>query len=135
MRAAIVHIIGDMIQSIGVIVAGIIIVINPQKYSMADPICTFIFTVIVLLSTVPIFRDCINIILEKTPTEIDSRALYNDILGLKCIEEIHDFHCWQLSSDKYVLTCHIRSRHGEKAIKAVNEVCQQGEYGIYHVTV
>jgi len=94
MRAAIIHIIGDMIQSIGVITAGIIIIINPAKYSIADPICTFLFTILVLLTTIPIFKDCIKIILEKTPEEIDTRALYNDILGLKSIEEIHDFHCW-----------------------------------------
>jgi Co/Zn/Cd efflux system component len=46
------------------------------------------------MTTVPIFKDCVAIILEKTPTEIDTRALYNDILALKSIEEIHDFHCW-----------------------------------------
>jgi len=87
------------------------------------------------MTTVPVFKDCINIILEKTPTEIDSRALYNDILGLKSIEEIHDFHCWSLSSDKYVLTCHVRSRYGEKAIKDVIKICQRSDYGIYQVTV
>ena len=94
MRAAIVHIIGDMVQSVGVITAGIIIVIDPEKYSIADPICTFLFTILVLMTTIPIFKECVKIILEKTPDEIDSRALYNDILALKSVEEIHDFHCW-----------------------------------------
>lgn len=135
MRAAIIHIIGDMIQSIGVITAGIIININPEKFSIADPICTFLFTILVLMTTIPIFKECVNIILEKTPTEIDTRALYNDILGLKSIEEIHDFHCWQLGSDKFVLTCHVRSRYGDKAIRDVNTICQGPDYGIFQVTV
>lgn len=134
MRAAIIHIIGDMIQSIGVITAGIIIVINPDKYSIADPICTFLFTILVLITTLPIFKECVNIILEKTANEIDTRALYNDILSLKSIEEIHDFHCWTLGSGKYVLTCHVRSRYGEKAINDISTVCQRSDYGIYHVT-
>lgn len=86
MRAAVVHIIGDMVQSVGVIIAGIIININPEKYSIADPICAFLFTILVLMTTIPIFKDCVHIILEKSPTEIDTRALYNDILGLKSIE-------------------------------------------------
>ena len=122
MRAAIVHIIGDMVQSVGVITAGIIIVIDPEKYSIADPICTFLFTILVLMTTIPIFKECVKIILEKTPDEIDSRALYNDILALKSVEEICDFHCWQLGSEKFVLSLHVRSRYGDKCIRDVNTV-------------
>ena len=77
----------------GVIAAGIIITVN-QTLSIADPICTYLFSVLVLMTTVPIFKDCCRIILEKTPEEIDVKALYNEILGLKSVEEVHDFHCW-----------------------------------------
>ena len=60
--------------------------------------------------------------MEKSPIEIDTISLYNDILALKSIEEIHDFHCWQLGGGKFVLNCHVRSRYGEKAIKDVNTI-------------
>ena len=115
-RAAAVHILGDMVQSIGVIAAAIIIKVRPD-WVIADPICTFLFSILVLITTVPIFIDCTSIIMENTPSDIDVKELYNRILRLKTVEEIHDFHCWALAGNKFIMTCHIRSNFGETAIK------------------
>ena len=82
-----------MVQSIGVISAAIIIYVKPE-YEIADPICTYIFSVLVLMTTVPIFNDCIKMIMEESPDEIDTIGLYNEILQIKTVQEIHDFHCW-----------------------------------------
>lgn len=133
-RAAIIHILGDMVQSVGVIAAAVIIKVRPD-WQIADPICTFLFSILVLITTVPIFIDCTGIIMENTPQEIDVKELYNRILRLKTVEEIHDFHCWALAGNKYIMTCHIRSNFGERAIRQINRICQQPEYGIYHITV
>lgn len=59
-----------MVQSVGVIAAAIIIKVKPE-WQIADPICTFLFSVLVLFTTVPIFIDCTGIIMENTPSEID----------------------------------------------------------------
>ena len=133
-RAAIIHIAGDMVQSIGVISAAIIIKVRPD-WQVADPICTFLFSVLVLMTTVPIFLDCVHIVMENTPTDIDVRALYNEILSLNTIEEVHDFHCWSLSGGKHVMTCHIRSNFGERAQRQINRICGKKEYGIFHTTI
>jgi zinc transporter 2 len=77
-RAAVIHILGDMVQSIGVIAASVIIKIKPE-WEIADPICTFVFSFLVLLTTVPIFLECIHIIMEASPTDIDTMKLFNDI--------------------------------------------------------
>ena len=69
-RAAIIHIIGDIIQSIGVVIAAIIIYCKPE-WHVADPICTFIFTFLCIFTTVPIFKDCVSVLMEATPKEID----------------------------------------------------------------
>ena len=65
-RAAVVHIIGDMIQSAGVVCAATIIYIKPE-WKIADPITTFIFTILVIFTTIPIFKDCIVVLMEATP--------------------------------------------------------------------
>jgi zinc transporter 2 len=70
MRAAVVHLIGDIIQSVGVVIASIIIYFN-EDWAIADPICTYIFTILVLFTTIPIFRDCIHVLMEASPKEID----------------------------------------------------------------
>jgi Co/Zn/Cd efflux system component len=62
--------------------------------------------------------------MEATPSDIEVEDLFNDIQRLKTIQEIHDFHCWSLAGGKYVLSCHVRSDWGEKAIFDVNEICK-----------
>lgn len=61
--------------------------------------------------------------MENTPEEIDVLDLYNQILRLKTVEEVHDFHVWALAGSKYVMTCHIRSNFGERAINQINKLC------------
>ena len=62
-RAAVVHVIGDMLQSIGVIIAAILITIN-DDFKIADPICTYLFSILVIMTTIPVFRDCMRILME-----------------------------------------------------------------------
>lgn len=83
-RAAVIHLLGDMVQSIGVIAAAIIIFVKPE-YQIADPICTYLFSFLVMMTTVPIFRDCIAMIMEEAPSEIDVLEMYNEILKLKSV--------------------------------------------------
>ena len=79
MRSAVVHAIGDLLQSVGVIIASIIIFYNPD-YKIADPICTYIFSIIVMVTTVPVFKDCYKILMEFTPGDIDVEKLQEEIL-------------------------------------------------------
>lgn len=92
-RAAVIHLLGDMVQSIGVISAAVIIYVKPE-YKIADPICTYLFSFLVLMTTVPIFNDCIKMIMEESPGEINTLDLYNELLAIVSVQEIHDFHCW-----------------------------------------
>jgi cation diffusion facilitator family transporter len=118
-KAALIHLIGDLIQSIGVITASIIIKCRPDL-QIADPICTFFFSVLVMMTTIPIFFECVNIIMEGSPEEFDTIELYNKILKLEKVDEIHDFHCWCLAGGKFIMTCHIRSDFSEEVIMEIN---------------
>jgi hypothetical protein len=61
-RAAFVHVLGDLVQSLGVLVAAI--VIKYTGFALADPICTFLFSILVLLTTVPVFGDTLTILVR-----------------------------------------------------------------------
>ena len=105
-RAAIVHMVGDMLQSLGVIAAAVIIYFKPE-WTIADPICTFLFTILVMFTTVPIFNDCMRFLMESSPESIDAKDVYNAILNLDFVAEIHDFHLWCLSDEKPIFTAHV----------------------------
>lgn len=77
LRGAVLHVIGDILQSIGVAIAGALIWYNQDdpRWYIADPICTFIFSIVVLLTTKSILRDIIHVLMERTPTNIDIPAM------------------------------------------------------------
>lgn len=68
-RAALIHVIGDLVQSIGVLIASGIIWYN-ENWRVADPICTLLFSMIVLVSTVFISRDILRILMEGECEEL-----------------------------------------------------------------
>ncbi|NXH85816.1 ZNT8 protein, partial [Edolisoma coerulescens] len=63
LRAAFVHAIGDLFQSISVLISALIIFFKPG-YKIADPICTFVFSIFVLATTIPILRDILTVLME-----------------------------------------------------------------------
>ena len=102
-----IHVLGDLIQSIGVLISSVIIKIWPEC-KKADPICTVLFSVIVVATTVRILRDTLNILLESN---VDSTknydTIYNDLLNLDHVVKVHDLHLWSLTTDQKILTVHL----------------------------
>ncbi len=135
-RAAMIHILGDIVQSIGVVIAAIIIYCakdNPNA-AYADPACTVIFTFLCLLTTIPIFKDCMVILMEAAPKEMSVTELFNDLIDIESVEEIHDFHVWCLSVGKMAMSAHIRSADPQSALREMNKVLKN-KYSIFHTTI
>lgn len=69
------HVLGDLLMSIGVICASIVIYIWPNLW-YADPLCTYLFSIIVTVTTLPIFTKCLSIMMEGTPDEVNIEDLH-----------------------------------------------------------
>ena len=132
-ESALLHVIGDMVMSIGVVIAAIIIYFVPT-WDFIDPLCTYFFSVIVVVTTVPVMKDCVHVLMEGTPSIVDAEQLYLDLEQAEAVEEIHDFHVWSISVGKLSLTCHIKSDRPTDALNSVTEICRK-KYGITHTTV
>lgn len=100
------HLIGDLLQSIGVIIASIVIIVRPD-FKIVDPICTYLFSVLVIFTTVPVFKECVNILMESTPKSIRTDKIRERILLVRGVDSIDDFHVWAIAGDKYILSAHI----------------------------
>ncbi len=105
-RAAFIHIIGDLIQSIGVLIASLIIYFFPT-YKIADPICTVLFSVIVIATTMPIMLDIFNVLTESFPKKLDYDDLTKTICSIEGIKSIHDLKVWYLSTDSYAINLRV----------------------------
>ena len=120
-------------MSIGVIIAATIIYFQPS-WTLADPLCTYFFSLIVVFTTVPISKNCILMLMEGTPKSIDQEKLLEDICDVEGVEEVHDFHVWAMSMGKFSLTVHIMSDKPMKTLNMVTDMLRR-KYKIYHTTI
>lgn len=127
------HVIGDSIQSCTIIAAGVLIYFYPN-YTIADPICTFCFTGIVLFTAYETLKRCIGILMEGAPLEFDVDKLGNELLEIKGVVEVHDLHVWSLSVGKVSMSCHLISTSPQISLKKARDMMKK-KYNITHSTI
>ncbi|CAF3383334.1 unnamed protein product [Rotaria socialis] len=122
-RAAIIHTIGDFVQSIGVLVAAILIKIDPQ-YKLADPICTFVFSILVLITTFTIMRDIIFVLMEGVPSNVNYKDIIDDLHKLPGVQNAHSLHIWSLSMQKAALSVHVAINRDHDYLQVLHDAQQ-----------
>ncbi|XP_006635706.1 proton-coupled zinc antiporter SLC30A8 [Lepisosteus oculatus] len=105
-RAAFVHVVGDLLQSVSVLISAVVIFFKPE-YKIADPICTFLFSLFVLGTTMTILRDILVVLMEGTPAGVDYNAVRDRIVTVKGVKAIHNLHIWALTMNQVVLSAHV----------------------------
>jgi len=136
LRAAIIHILGDLLQSLGVVIASIIIYIfqnSTPNIVYVDPVCTIMFAIIVLCTTIPVSRDCLNVLMEASPKNVDIPAVLKDLKNIPNIVDIHDIHVWCISVGKTAISLHILSNTPQKTLEEATKICRK--HNIFHETI
>lgn len=103
-RAALIHVLGDFLQSIGVLLAALIIKFSPNA-KIADPICTLVFSLIVICTTIKVGRDSLWFLLEGSP--MNSSKLRMELKKIAAIKHIHSLHIWSLAPGKNAAAVHL----------------------------
>ncbi|XP_054427748.1 proton-coupled zinc antiporter SLC30A2 isoform X2 [Pteronotus mesoamericanus] len=135
-RAAFIHVIGDLLQSLGILVAAYILYFKPE-YKYVDPICTFLFSVLVLGTTLTILRDVILVLMEGTPKGVDFTAVRDLLLSVEGVEALHSLHIWALTVAQPVLSVHIavaQNTDAQAVLKAAS-ACLQGKFYFHTITI
>ncbi|KAK9076615.1 hypothetical protein SSX86_004949 [Deinandra increscens subsp. villosa] len=135
-QGAYLHVLGDSIQSIGVMIGAGVIWYNPNL-KIIDPICTLLFSVIVLYTTINMLRDILEVLMESTPREIDATSLERGLCEIDEVVAIHELHIWAITVGKVLLACHVRIRPEADADMVLDKVIGyiNREYNISHVTI
>ncbi|XP_036950077.1 zinc transporter 8 [Acanthopagrus latus] len=135
-RAAFVHVVGDLLQSISVLVSAIIIFFKPE-YKIADPICTFLFSIFVLCTTFTIMRDIIIVLMEGTPAGVRYSEVRDGLLAVKGVTAVHNLHIWALTMNQAVLTAHVAIDESADAQTVLREMTQAcfSSYNFHSVTI
>ena len=111
LRAAYLHILGDLLGSIGVILSGALLWLT--GWNLIDPIISLLFSLGILYGSGKIIRESLFILMESTPEGIDPHQIEQDLLTLPGIREVHDLHVWTVGPKKQ-LSAHISSQKRPK---------------------
>ena len=135
MKGAYFEVLSDMLTSIGVIAAGIIMLTTGWYY--ADPIISAGIGVFILPRTWMLLRDAVGVLLEGTPHDVNLAALRESIRTVEGVADVHDLHVWSLTSGINAMSVHAvladHSLHDEVLAAVQKKVTS--EFKIAHATV
>ncbi len=134
-RAAFLHVVGDMLGSVGAIAAAVIMMLT--GWYIVDPILSAGIGGLILWSSWRLMRESVDVLLESAPSRIDVPALEAAMASVRGVSDIHDLHVWTLTSGVVALSSHVEIRDGEEwhdVLDALGVLLRE-EFGINHVTL
>ena len=136
-RSAFLHLMGDVLSTIGAVIAGVIIYFTGANW--LDPFVSVLIGFLILYNAWGILRDSVNILLEATPRDIDVSKLVDDVMQVGGVLGVHDLHIWSIAQNLRTMSAHILTddvsiSQGADIQEQINEVVYH-RYNIAHATL
>jgi len=136
-RAAFLHLMGDVLSTVGAVIAGVII--HFTAWNWLDPLVSVLIGILILWNAWSIVREAIDILMESTPTDIDTDEMLKDVLAVDDVHGVHDLHVWSITQNMRTLSAHLVTddvsiSEGTLIQTKVNEMLYH-KYGVGHATL
>lgn len=131
-KAAYLHVLGDLLGSIGAIVSGLVIWLT--GWNLIDPLITFFIAALLLYGSWHIVVEAVGVLMESAPKGIDAREVRSALEEIPSVQEVHDLHIWSVSTGVLALSVHLVSRDPSRALREANQLLDE-QYGIHHTTL
>jgi cobalt-zinc-cadmium efflux system protein len=137
LRSTFLHLMGDVMSTLGAVLAGIIIAFT--NWNWLDPFVSVLIGGFILWNAWGILRQSIHILLESTPENIDVNTLISDLLQIEGVRDVHDLHVWSINENLQALSAHVTTDDvlvsaGFPIQQKVNELLAH-KYNIQHATL
>lgn len=134
-RGAYLHVLGDLLGSVGAI--GAALVIMGTGWNAADPLISVFVALLILFSSWKLVRESVDILLEAVPPHIDLAEVLDAILAIGGVDEVHDLHVWTLTSGYFALSVHVIVPDPGENSRVLEEIRRRMEerFRITHTTV
>ena len=137
LRSAYLHLVGDVLSTLGAVIAGLIIMAT--NWYWVDALVSFLIGCLILFSAARILRETLNILLESTPADIDVNSMVAEILTIEGVFGVHDLHIWSINKNLRMLSAHLVTGDiplstGNHIHSTVNQLMML-KYGIAHTTL
>jgi cobalt-zinc-cadmium efflux system protein len=104
-RAALLHVIGDLLGSLAALLAGAVILLT--GWTPIDPLLSMVICALILFSSLRLLRDVLHVIMEGVPAHIDLPVVGRAMAAVAGVTSVHDLHIWTLSSGQVALSAHV----------------------------
>lgn len=136
MRGAYLHVLGDLLSSVGVVVGGLAMWATGAYW--VDPMLSVLISVIIVVGAWRLLRESVDVLLEATPVGIEHEAVETRLAEIEGVQGIHDLHIWSLTSGVNALSCHVEVRaemleRCQELLDAIRHIARE-EFSISHVT-
>ncbi len=136
-RGAFMHMLGDALSSVGIIIGGVAIAYT--RLPWIDPLLSVLIGVLILWSAREIIRDSLNILLEGLPRGITREEVCGALADVDGVVDVHDLHIWSLSSNSHALSCHaliddLPPSASDVILRNINGVLER-RFRILHTTI
>lgn len=133
LRGAYLHVLGDLLGSVGALSAGLVILFT--GWMPADPLISVFIALLILVSAWRLVKDATDVLMEAAPGHIDVENLLDDLEGIAGLHDVHDLHVWTLTSGFVALSAHGVVDDPELQGPVLEEINRRmEERGIEHVT-
>ncbi len=137
LRSAFVHLMGDVISTVGAVIAGVIIYFTGANW--LDPFVSVLIGFLILYNAWGILRDAVDILLEATPRDVNIKEMVKDIAAVEGVLGVHDIHVWSLTQSLRTMSAHILTDDlqisaGGTIQRQINEILRH-RYNISHATL
>ena len=135
LRASIIHLAGDTLASVGVVLAGFLVV--TLGWEVVDPLVAIMIGVVIIVSAWKVLRDAVLVLFEASPSHIDPEAVGTAMVGVPGVQEVHDLHVWSVSSDFPAMSAHVIVGAGIDChhVRSVLETLLSERFQIGHATL
>ncbi|WP_042349716.1 cation diffusion facilitator family transporter [Bacillus massiliigorillae] len=104
-RSAYLHVLGDMLGSVGAIAAAVLIYFF--GWGWADPLASIIVAILIIISGIRVTKDAFHILMEGAPAAINPSLVKEELQRLTHVIGVHDLHIWSITSELPMLSCHL----------------------------
>lgn len=134
-RAALLHVIGDLVSSLAALMAGAVIYFT--GWLPIDPILSLVIAGLILVSTLRLLRDTVHVLMEGVPPALELGVIGKALAGVPGVESVHDLHVWSITPGQVALSAHLEIadlRQWPGILAAATRLVHD-RYGIGHVTL
>lgn len=135
LRAAFLHVIGDVLGSVGAVAAALIIIAT--GWYAADAVAACVIAVLVLFSAWGLLRESLDVLMEAVPPHIDLERLRSEMEQVPGTHRVHDLHVWTLTTGRYALSAHAvvdANANGDAVLEQMRDILAQ-RFEVHHVTI